>query len=137
MSDYPTKNRNKQIVQMHDDGMSYEKIGQQFGITKERARQIYIRMTTLIKTCEKKEQNEKEYLRYKKLFMNAAENLGLEDRVGIRVYRCLYRAKIIDELINGTHILSDYNDEYLMWIRNFGDRSLAVVREAERMLANA
>ena len=137
MSDYSTKNRNKQIVQMRNDGMTYEKIGQQFGITRERARQIYIRMTTLIETYEKKEQNEKEYLRYKQLFMNAAENLGFEDRVGTRVYRCLCRAKVIDDLINGVHILLDYEDEYLMRIRNFGDRSLVVAREAERMLANA
>lgn len=40
------KNRNATIVQMHDhDHLSFEAIGRIYGITRQRAHQIYTRMT--------------------------------------------------------------------------------------------
>ena len=122
------KARNQEIVTLKNCGKSYSQIGIQFGLSKERIRQI----------CEK----EKKRIILENIHINALngttpylfydailEACSTESQA-TRLFRCLKRSGIIDEIEKNNGSLDSYSDETLLNIRNFGLKSLHFARKA-------
>lgn len=123
--------RNREIVALKDSGMSYSKIGIQFGLSLERIRQIYKKEKIRI-------DSEKKHLdaidgKTDYIFMDALLEVCETESLATRILRCLLRSGIINEIETNHRSLDSYSDETLLSIRNFGPKSLAFARKANEL----
>lgn len=122
--------RNREIFALHECGQSYSQLGIQFGLSKERIRQIYIKEKEHAK-------NEKSHIDAVKgsipyTFYDALMDVCETSNQVTRIFRCLNRAGIINEIEKNNGTLDSYSDESLMTIRNFGTLSLIFARRANK-----
>lgn len=119
-------NRNLEIVNLRNTGLSYAKIGEKYGISRERVRQI-------INSFNHKEERipDEDYLFWKCL-NDAAKSLNLsnESSLPIRTYNCLNKVGIIRHMRNTDTTLDDYSDDELLTIKGFGVNTLSLARIA-------
>lgn len=125
-----TADRNREIFALKESGRTYSQIGIQFGLSKERVRQIYLR---------EKENIEKENSHVNAVegnvpytFYDAIMDVCENSKQATRIFKCLNRAGIINVIENHNGSLDSYSDESLMAIRNFGTISLVFARRANR-----
>ena len=125
------KKRNQEIFALHKCGQSYSKLSIQFGLSPTRIMQI----------C-KKEQNrvnaKKAHLdavngETPYTFLDALEEVCETEMQVTRIFRCLRRAGIINEIELCHDTLDTYSDETLLSIRNFGPISLIFARRANKL----
>ena len=130
-----TKNeRNKKIFEMRESGSRFVEIADAFSLSIERVRAIYK------KELAKKQYREK-LAEYKAegrtplfaCFEEACVILDKELKLATRTYNALWRAQIIQKIEQGRGSLSEYSDEILLSIRNFGLASLEVARLANEL----
>ena len=130
--------RNAAIFQMKNEGHTLEEIGKKFNITKERVRQIYLREERRRNTyaiLKKKEQTG--YSRFYNCMIDAAKDLSINEAVAIKAYRCLSRARIIQELDKDHTALDYYTDSDLLNIRGIGIASVDLIRKANDMFKHS
>lgn len=111
--------RNMTICNMRDNGMPFVGIAREFGISTERARQIYV---------AHKAMEEQDGAPMYRALCEAAEDAGrpYPERAASRAYHYLARSGIT-ELAQ----LADYSDSQLLKIRCFGAGSLEIARAAQ------
>lgn len=121
--------RNKEILRLHvNEKWSYSKLARYFGISSSRIMQIIHREQ---RKEEAKQPAVDSGQKFYTACLYATLSLEIDEKQATRVYNCLRRAKIVQELKPGRHILSKYPDEYLLLIRNFGPTSLKIARLAD------
>ena len=123
--------RNHEIYKLHEKGLSYGVIGKQFGISKERVRQIYLREARRIKSEQEHAKAVETSGRY--TFYDALLEIGTPGTMATRIYRCLTRSGIQQEMFDNHSSLDKYSDDYLLLIRNFGASSLIFARKANEI----
>lgn len=123
--EYPTKERNEQILAMRKEGKSYTQLANKFGLSRERIRQIVVKMETIGKHAHQE---------YYDALVKACSNLGYSEVTATRTYKCLLRGHIFAEMKAENLTLDDFSDYELLQIRNFGIYCLNVVREANYIL---
>lgn len=111
--------RNMTIYEMRDNGATFADIAREFGISTERARQIYV---------AHKAMEERDGTPMYRALCEAAEDAGrpYPERAASRAYHYLVRSGIT-ELAQ----LADYSDSQLLKIRCFGICSLEIARAAQ------
>lgn len=111
--------RNMTIYEMRDNGAAFADIAREFGISTERARQIYV---------AHKMMEERDDTPMYKALCEAAEDAGrpYPERAASRAYHYL-ACRGITELAQ----LADYSDSQLLKIRCFGIGSLEIARAAQ------
>ncbi len=123
--------RNQEIFALHECGQSYSQLGIQFGLSPTRIMQIY-----------KKEQNrvndEKFHMdavngKIPFTFWDALKEVCETEMQSTRIFRCLNRAGIINEIESNHDTLDTYSDETLLSIKNFGRVSLIFARRANKL----
>lgn len=121
--------REKRIYDMRkNDGCTFTNIGKKFGISRERAAQIYYRY-------ERKQaflNNKKKYGKsaFYRCLVESAKEVGSSEQTAIKAYNALCRAGIIQKINEYDITLDEYSDVYLLNIRNFGYRCLEIARDA-------
>jgi hypothetical protein len=123
--EYPTKERNEQILAMRKEGKSYTQLADIFGISRERARQIVLKMESIGKHAHQE---------YYDALVKACSNLGYSEVTATRTYKCLLRANIFAEMKAENLTLDNFSDYELLQIRNFGINCLNAAREANYIL---
>lgn len=123
----PKEVRNSQIYDMRCNQYSYSDIAREFGISRERARQIF----------EREEQNRrlssietKTDTNFLECLEKANEELGGAKNLPIRTYKSLLRCGIIQAIQENNISLNEFSDSKLLSIRNFGIASLDITRKA-------
>lgn len=123
--------RNERIFKMRENGATYTHISEKFGISRQRARQIYER-----------EQREKNYYNRRRAYelntytpffsclKKACAEMGYGPILAIKTYRCLDRAGILKQIEDNALYLDGCTDEELMSIHQFGITMLDVTRKA-------
>jgi hypothetical protein len=81
-----------------------------------------------------KKSNVFKYQNYHEVFIKASKQLGYSSNPANRAYHVLLNTGILDNIVKHEKSLNDYSDRYLMNIRGFGEKSLEVVRTAEKMV---
>lgn len=123
--EYATKKRNEQILEMRKEGKTYTQLANEFGLSRERIRQIVIKTETYGKHTHQE---------WYDAIIKACHNLGYSETAATRTYKCLLRSRLLVKMKNENLTLDDYSDYELMQIRNFGVRSLQLAREANYLL---
>ncbi len=123
--EYITKDRNKQIVKMRKEGKTYTQLADIFGISRERARQIVLKMETIGKHTHQE---------YYDALVKACSNLGYSEVTATRTYKCLLRSHMFAKMKAANLTLDDFSDDELLRIRNFGTNCLNAAREANYIL---
>jgi hypothetical protein len=123
--EYMTENRNKQILEMRKEGKTYTQLADIFGISRERARQIVLKMESIGKHAHQE---------YYDALVKACCNLGYSEVTATRTYKCLLRAHIFAKMKAENLTLDDFSDYELLQIRNFGTNCLNAAREANYIL---
>ena len=109
--------RNLEVREMRKKGMKLREIGEKTGLTTERVRQICVALDLREQPTDDPMYNALE---------EAATKMG---KSPVRAYNCLHRV--------GIYTLEDaakYTDEQLLRIRNLGQGSLDIIREAQAVL---
>jgi len=123
--------RNIEIFALHECGQSYSQLGIQFGISTSRIKQIY-KIEQLRVNAEKAHldavNGEIPYT-----FLDALKEVCETEMQVTRIFRCLRRAGIINEIESYHDTLDAYSDETLLSIRNFGVMSLKFARRANKL----
>ena len=116
--------RKMTIYEMRVNGATFADIAREFGISTERARQIYV---------AHKAMEERDDTPMYKALCEAAEDAGrpYPERAASRAYHCL-ALRGITELAQ----LADYSDAHLLCIHSFGAGSLEIARAAQAKAAN-
>lgn len=123
--------RNKEIYRLHKErGLTYKQIATRFGISVERARQIFLKEKRLIDQAERKKNlGNDDFL---DAINNAKLSLGSKQPT-MRMYNTLARAGLISGIEARTNTLNNYSDEDLLLIKNMGPESIRVLREAQKI----
>ncbi len=130
------KERNKEIYAFYKDGLSYRKIASMFNLSYERIRQLVHKEQAKIDRLEAARKREERInsgeipYSFFDALVDTRIQLNLSENLEVRVYNCLSRAGIIQDICDGRTTLNDYSDEDLLSIRNFGTESLSFVRQA-------
>jgi len=123
--------RDERIFEMRENGATYQRIGEQFDISRERARQIY-----------KREQRKKNYYHrlhacalnehtpFFRCLEEACAEMGYGQTLAIKTYKGLARAGILKYIEDNALYLDGYTDEELLSIRQFGITMLDIARKA-------
>ena len=123
--------RNREIFALHECGQSYFQLAIQFDLSPSRIMQI----------C-KKEKNrvnaEKAHLdaingKIPYVFLDALEEVCETKTQATRIFRCLSRTGILNEIESHNDTLDTYSDETLLGIKNFGPISLIFARRANKL----
>lgn len=126
--------RNTAIFKMRNEGCTLEEIAKKFNITKERVRQIYLReerRKNAYAILKKKE--ETGYSDFYKCMIDAAKELNINEAMVVKSYKCLLRARIVQELDKDYMALDYYTDSDLLNIRGIGIISVDLIRKANDM----
>lgn len=123
------KQRNKEIFKLRMHGRTYNSIGNEFGITTERVRQIVFRAERRYRymfAAYKAALDNSQYLYGMSVFMGPGSyEHDIENcYFSARTYNALYRTGI-----RTLGCLLEYTEEYLRNLRNFGEISMNEVRE--------
>lgn len=123
--------RNQEIFALHECGQSYSQLGIQFGLSPTRVMQIYKKEQARVNA-------EKEHLdavngEIPFIFLDALKEVCETETQVTRIFRCLNRAGIINEIESHNDTLDTYSDETLLSIRNFGPISLIFARRANKL----
>lgn len=120
--------RSQKIADMRKQGKTFREIGEVFGFSTERARQLY-----------------KEYLATEKFNQSimsapntdvvkclyfAQQDLHFDTRLATRTYKCLLRSGYFRNGYDDTSMFN-LSDDQLLKIRNFGVKSLILLRKAQ------
>lgn len=128
---YNTAERNSEIFKLYSDGWTYQAIGEEFDLSKERIRQICVREARKQKLDELQDASvistTDAFLR---ACIKAVEKLDLNTMLAPKTYNCLNRAKVLYNLTPDIGLAS-YSDEQLLAIRGFGPKLLEIAREAD------
>lgn len=123
--------RNREIFNLKESGMSYSQIGSKFNLSRERIHQICLKEQRRI---------ESENLHVKAVngtivytFWDALIDVCETRSQAVRIHNCLNRAGIIREIEDDGGSLDSYSDEDLLKIRNFGVLSLIFSRRANKL----
>ena len=111
--------RNRRIIEMREAGTTYRAIAREFGISIERARQIYITHT-----------RRKQAIDADGFFAQldrAAKKCGYGTPMAVRTFHCLTWSGI-----QSTEHLKYWTDDELLKIRNFGVKTLEIARTAQK-----
>lgn len=126
--------RNLQILDLKEQNLTYEAIGNKFGISKERVRQIYLRERRrrdyANELYEKKKSSRHDFYI---CLERACVLLDREPYLATRAYNSLARAGIIKHLEEDNVTLDFYEDAYLLNIRGFGVSLLDICRKANEI----
>ncbi len=126
--------RNKLLYEMFQSGSSIIDLADTFGITVQRAQQIYheecARRSAEAKTEELKKKNQYDFLM---CLQDACELTGVYHNYVTRSYNILYRAGIIPKIEKHEASLDDYSDEELLSLRGFGLAQLDLCRCANAL----
>ena len=128
---YNTSERNAEIFKLYSNGWTYQAIGEEFGLSKERIRQICVREgkkqkldalqdAAIISTTDA----------FLRACIKAVQELGLNYMLGPKTYNCLCRANVLYNLTPEVG-LARYSDEQLLLIRGFGPKLLEIARTAD------
>ena len=123
--------RNREIFALHECGQSYSQLSIQFGLSQARIKQI----------CKKEKRRvdaEKAHLdaingEIPYTFLDALKEVCETETQVTRIYRCLNRAGIINEIESYHGTLDTYSDETLLSIKNFGVISLIFAKRANKL----
>lgn len=125
------KKRNREIFALHECGQSYSQLAIQFGLSPTRIMQIY-------KNEQARANAEKIHLdavngEIPYTFLDALKEVCETETQVTRIFRCLKRAGIMDEIEKHHDTLDTYSNETLLSIRNFGPISLIFARRANKL----
>ena len=123
--EYETKKRNEQILKMRKEGKTYTQLANEFGLSRERIRQIVVKTETYGKHTHQE---------WYDAIMKACHNLGYSETAATRTYKCLLRSRLLVRMKNENLTLDDFSDYELLRIRNFGTACLDLAREANYIL---
>lgn len=123
--------RNREMFALHKCGQSYSQLSIQFGLSPSRVMQI----------CKKEQDKvnaEKAHLdavngEIPFTFLDALKEVCETETQVTRIFRCLRRAGIINEMELYHDTLDTYSDKTLLSIRNFGTISLIFARRANKL----
>ena len=123
--------RNADILALRDKGYTFDAIANKYDISRQRVRQICIKEERKRKAISEM-QNAKfnSFPAFYACLLKAVSFVEVDNGCAIRVYNCLNRAGIIQEMCENHTTLDEYDDLYLLSIRNFGPNSLALARQA-------
>lgn len=121
--------REKRIYDMRTrDGYTFAAIGKEFGISRDRAAQIYRRYERKQAFLnDKKKHGTSAFYR---CLIESAKEVGSSEQTATRTYNALRRAGIIQKINEYDITLDEYSNAYLLNIRNFGYRCLELARDA-------
>ena len=125
------KKRNREIFALHECGQSYSQLGIQFGISPSRVKQIYKKEQYRVK--EEKAHQDAINGEIPYTFLDALKEVCETEIQVTRIFRCLSRSGIINEIESYNDTLDTYSDETLLSIRNFGVMSLKFARRANEL----
>jgi len=123
--------RNREIFALHECGQSYSQLGIQFGISPSRIKQIYKREQLRVNAEKAHLDAVNGEIPY--TFLDALKEVCETETQVTRIFRCLRRAGIINEIESYHDTLDTYSDETLLSIRNFGVMSLKFARRANKL----
>ena len=122
--------RNREIFNLKESGLSYSQIGSKFNLSRSRIRQICIKEQHRIKSEKLHDNAVNDTIPY--TFWDALIDVCETKSQAMRISNCLNRAGIIHEIEYGGRSLDSYSNESLLSIRNFGTISLIFARRANK-----
>ena len=127
MINYPE--RNKEIVELKDSGMTYQQLSEKYELSRERVRQIYSNEMSKRERINRYG-NAKFYdaIEQANTILNGARSLP------IKIMNGLLRAGIIREMNETGCSISRWSDEQLLRIRGFGIKIVDTIRLANDVL---
>ena len=123
--------RNREIFNLKESGMSYSQIGSKFNLSRERIRQIYLKEKRLIESEKLHVEAVNSTIPY--TFWDALIDVCETKSQAVRIHNCLNRAGVIREIEDDGGSLDSYSDETLLRIKNFGVLSLIFSRRASKL----
>ena len=128
MTAYNTFKRNQDIVKLHNNGYSYDKIGGMYNLSRSRIKQICDRDKQRKQIIEKQiRKDPRDNEEFYSAIVEATKQLGVSDRMATRAYRRLFWAGILHNDI------ASFTDEDLLNIRQTGPATIAVIRKADEI----
>lgn len=124
--------RSQKIAEMREAGKTFREIGNEFGISIERTRQIY-KSYCAIKKFNKRIDDIPD-TDFVKCLYKAQQTLGYSPSIVTRTYNCLARSGILQSDDTLADIFERYSDEQLLQVRNFGTNSLTLLHKASDIL---
>lgn len=122
--------RNQEIFNLRESGMTYSQIGSKFCLSTERIRRICLTEQRRIASEKIHTKAANGIVPY--TFWDALMDVCETSSQIVRIHNCLNRAGIIREIENDGKSLDLYSDESLLSIRHFGAQSLALARRANK-----
>lgn len=126
-----TDGQNRSIYYLRELGMSYESIGIKFHMSSTSAKKIYKQEKEKITKESKHKKDPANEANYR--FVDALHEVCDNSLLVTRIFMCLYRVGIIDQMTRYNITLDSYDDDTLLLIRNFGVNSLRIARRANKI----
>lgn len=123
--------RNQEIYALRECGMSYGSLGIRFKLSPSRIQQICIHEQKRIEAEKAHDNAMNGAIPY--TFYDALLDACKTKAQAHRIFKCLSRVGIINEIESHHGSLDSYSDEILCGIRNFGAKSLKFAREANEL----
>lgn len=123
----PHSKRNLQIIEARLLGKTWKKLGEEFNLSPITCRKIVDRYIAEIKAIEASIGKHDFYAalcEVMKYIDNSSPN---------KIFNILWRAKIAQKLNDDIFALDKYTDEDLLRLRNIGEKSLKIIREANEL----
>lgn len=123
--------KRREIFALHECGVPYSQLGIDFGLSPTRVMEIYKKEQARVNA-------EKAHLdavngKTPFTFLDGLKEVCETEAQVTRIFRCLKRAGVIDEMEKYHDTLDTYSDETLLSIRYFGPISLIFARRANKL----
>lgn len=118
--------REQRVLDLKNEGKNLEQISKEFGVTRERIRQIERRALLKLDCQKRREEETRKRVNAVEMLKDSINNVGIDClNLSVRAYNCLVRANILTmkDLLNLT--MEDFYK-----VRNLGNQSLKEVIEA-------